>query len=135
MNKIVYISETAEYAADLVLDVGNSSFRLATCDNGKVIDRFDCAFLEDPDFIKKFIGKLKHFRKTAVVRAIAVASVAPKEAAAFFIKLVQEPFPLAPVTVISGDMKNLPVKFAPGFTQKNKIGADAIHAMLKPIYK
>ena len=99
-------------ATGLVLDIGNTSCRVAWYANGKITHRRDFSTHDAPSFTGRF----------DTVTNVAIASVASPETTAFFIDF----FKAANVRVISGDMKGLPLKLARGFTQKNKIGADRL---------
>ena len=115
-------------ATGLVLDIGNTSCRIARYANGKITQRRDFSSSNDAngrEFFKKIMSHSRSFapfddKKNDMV--VAIASVASPEPTAFYINL----FPPATVRVISGDMPGLPLKFAPGFTQKEKIGADRL---------
>jgi pantothenate kinase type III len=60
------------------------------------------------------------------VPGIGIASVLTREETQEFIDFLHTFFPRAVVSLLSGDSSELPLKFAPGFTQKEKIGADRL---------
>ena len=107
----------------IVVDAGNTSFRMAVYAGGRIVNRMDFPYKPtSPKVANAAISLNKKFS----VRGVAVASVQNARATREMVKFLLCAFPGAPVSVISGDMENLPLKIADGFTQKNKIGADRL---------
>ena len=121
--------KTAKKAAGIVVDLGNTSLRMALYMDGKIVERYDRVKQKDEireHVVQTFISKVEHYKKIAVINGIAIASVANPSHTDSAIKFFQTYFQGLPVRVISGDMKGLSVKLARGFTQKKKIGADRL---------
>ena len=101
--------------AGLVLDIGNTSYRAALYADGNIFERRDGSVVsKELEQIKELAKPLytlcrkvfpnqmlAHYRDTAVVHSIAVASVASNEFSEFFIKLLRKSFPKTPLRVIS----------------------------------
>ncbi len=109
--------------AALVVDIGNTSVRLALCESGKITRRFDGI---GAVAAKSFVAQLKVLRTRAAIHGIGIASVATPEMTQLWVALCQKVFPDTPVRILAGNMKKLPLKFAPGFTMKKRIGADRL---------